>query len=101
MGNIGENTRTPIAAADVPSTQIGEAPRMTNASQDKLIESVPHKPSAFQVWGSRVLIVIVVVWTVAMIVSLRERFLDRFVVGTRIGLIGVRLFRHAERLPTI
>ncbi len=65
---------------------------MINAAQDKLVVDRRHAPSAYQAWGSAILIAIVVVWTLTMIVSLREGFLDRFVAGTRSGLLGLDFF---------
>jgi hypothetical protein len=61
-------------------------------ARDKLSVGPRHTSNAGQVWGSTLLIVVTVAWTLAMMVSLRERFLDRFVAGTSHGLIGFDFF---------
>lgn len=76
----------------MPLAEVGEETRMINAAHDNLLDGTRHEPSAFQVWGSRLLVVVVVVWTVAMLVSLHQGFLDRFVATTRFGNIGVDFF---------
>ncbi len=65
---------------------------MKDATPDKLEAGRPQTTKAFQAWGSAILIALVVAWTVTMIVSLHERFLDRFVVGTNHQAIGIDFF---------
>ncbi len=66
---------------------------MINAAPDNLMVDRRPAASAYQAWGSAILIVVAAVWTLAMVFSLREKFLDRFIVGTSQGAIGVDFFQ--------
>jgi len=76
---------------NVLATELGEKAAMIEAARDKFSVGPRHTSNAGQVWGSTMLIA-VEVWTLAMILSLRERFLDRFVNGASHGLIGLDFF---------
>jgi hypothetical protein len=65
---------------------------MSNVVRDKLSVGLRRTPSTYQEWGSATLIVVTVAWTLAMLASLRERFLDLFVVGTSHVHIGLDFF---------
>jgi len=66
--------------------------RMIDAARDELATNRRHAARACQTWGSSILIAIVLVWTLAMAVSLRYGFLDRFVAGALPGGLGLDFF---------
>ncbi len=65
---------------------------MRNAAGDKLVDGRRRMTSAYPAWGSRILVALVLVWTLAMIVSVREGFLNRFVSGASSGNPGSDFF---------
>ena len=65
---------------------------MIDAARDKSVVDRRHAPRAYQAWGSWILIAIALAWTVAMMVSLRKGFLDRFVASTWCGKPGLDFF---------
>jgi hypothetical protein len=50
-------------------------------------------PSRTAAWPAVLFAVAAVVWTAVMMVSLEWRFLDRFVVGSKHGRIGIDFFQ--------
>ncbi|HTU24784.1 MAG TPA: tetratricopeptide repeat protein [Pirellulales bacterium] len=65
---------------------------MTSGAPSEQSVAARPTPRRLELWGSALVMVLVVAWTCVMILSLKERFLDRFCQGTYQSALGADFF---------